>query len=145
MKNILIGIVFVIILGILFTTFMINQNSKAIDENVKELEPELKIYVTLNLDEQNIYVENNLEKILKMGASYFDIDAETVMNKINQDENLKNVSIELGRSIIARMIMSSENLSEILNETNKKILNEDYDKMLDRLHEIFNILYPSAN
>ena len=33
----------------------------------------------------------------------------------------------------------------VLDETNKKILNEDYDKMLDRLHEIFNILYPSAN
>lgn len=142
MKNILIA---GLILAIFVVFFAVNKTSNDIDKNIKDLEPELKIYVTMNLNEQNIYVENNLEKILKMGALYFDIEPEKVMEKIKQDENLKNVSIELGRSVIARMIMSSENLSEVLSETNKKILNEDYDKMIDRLHEIFNIIYPTSD
>lgn len=105
---------------------------------VKEKEPELLEYVKMNEVEQNIYVENHIDELFRRIDVYAeknesDVTAEekTAWKNFENDVEAKTASLQLGRSLVAALIMSSENITKGLSAEDK----EKYEKESELLSE----------
>ena len=105
---------------------------------VKEKEPELRQYVQMTEEEQNSYIEKNTDELFRKIDVYAeknkdDLTAEEKESwkKFESDPEAKAASLQLGRSLVAGLIMSSENIVKELSAEDK----EKYEKESELLSE----------
>ncbi len=129
-KKILIGVGIVIVLGMVVVSLMGYEFFKMASDKFEEHKPELRQYITMTVDEQNIYIEKNLDKIM----SWFANNTEDDINKENFEKakaapDAKAAGIELGRAIIATAILSSDDLKENLKADIKEKFQKESDEL----------------
>ena len=114
---------------------------KVIDEKLKEKEPEFRKYVTMTIEEQNAYVEKNLDFLINtiIQDAKNDNEKET-FEKIKADPSAKQAGIEFGRSIISKLILSSDAITSGLNEETKSKLQTEADAMSTRFDAYSKVL-----
>lgn len=100
---------------------------KIADDWLKEKEPELRQYVQMTEEEQNSYVEKNLDELLRRIEVYAKNNKENstpeereVWKKIENDPEVKAAGLQLGRSFVAMFIISSENITKDLSVEDKE-------------------------
>ena len=100
---------------------------KVADDWVKEKEPELRQYVQMNEQEQNSYVEKHMDELFRRVDEYTESHKEnsTQENRDNwarfeSDSEAKEAGIQLGRSLVAALIMASEPITNELSATDKE-------------------------
>lgn len=136
-KKILIGL---LVLGLLagvavglFTYFAVDS---ALDEIVKEKEPQLRQYVQLDEEKQNQFVlehgEEWMEMIMKESKPDEKADLE-LAKKANQDPEVKEAFIKFARSIFAKGLMRSETILKDLDADEKAEYQSEADKFTDNL------------
>ncbi|MBR5913544.1 MAG: hypothetical protein IKZ58_04215 [Selenomonadaceae bacterium] len=111
---------------------------KIADDWIKEKEPELRQYVQMTEDEQNAYVEKNRDELLRRIKVYAEKNPENTSpeqketwKKIVEDPEVKAAGLQLGRSIVALLISSSDNITKDLSAEDKA----KYEKEANELQE----------
>ena len=141
LKKILIAVGILAVLGIVGIVFVGNK----IDSAIKAREPEFRQYVTMTVEEQNAYVEKNIESFMQMMTKEADSQGRAVIEKIKTDPELKTAAIDLGRSIVATFILANE---DILKDLSTEIHNslkseaEQMDNRNNRFHDIIEKYIP---
>lgn len=114
-------IVTIVVLGITTCGVM-----KVADDWVKEKEPEMRQYVQMNEAEQNAYVEKHMDELFRRVDVYAEKhSAEStpedreVWKKFENDPEAKAAGLQLGRSLVAALVMSSENITNELSTEDK--------------------------
>lgn len=109
-KKILLGVV---VLGVILVAIMGYGTYKVADETLKEKEPQLRQYVQMDEAAQNKYVLENINELF----SKIDLDndgkpedkekLERLM-KLNEQPDIQAASINIGRSLLASVILLSD-------------------------------------
>lgn len=140
-KKILIVLGILGVVGIIFFALISYVFVQGVNEKIKDKEPEFRKYLTMTVEEQNSYVENNLDSlmstVIKDAKTQEDKDAA---EKIKKDPEAKKAGMELGRSIVAKMILSSDAIVADLKEDEKSKLNAESEKFSDRFDSYLKIL-----
>ena len=136
-KKILIGLLILgLVAGVgiaLITYFAVDS---ALDEIVKEKEPQLRQYVQLDETAQNQFVLEHGEEWMKiiMKESAPEDKAELELaQKANQDPEVQKAFIQFGRSIFAKGVMRSEAIGKELVADAKAKYQAEADKFTDNL------------
>lgn len=141
LKKILIGVGVLAIIAIAIFSFIGYQTVKTVDEKLKTHEPEFREYVTMTADQQNAYVEKNLELLLGTMIQDADDDKKReLFKKIQSDPDAKSAGIEFGRAIVAKVIMSTEEITKDLKDDAKNKLQSEADKFTERLEKYSDVL-----
>lgn len=104
-----------------------------IDETVKEHEPQIRQYMQLGAEEQNKYILENADMIIKniIAESKPEEKADMeLMEKTKGDPDVQKAIIDLGRSVMAKAILRLE--SELSAE-----VKANYQKEADGLKDKF--------
>lgn len=119
-KKILLGVV---VLGVILVAIMGYGTYKVADETLKEKEPQLRQYVQMDEAAQNNYVLANINELF----SKIDLDndgkpedkekMERLM-KLNEQPDIQAASINIGRSLLASVILLSD---PILNDMSAEV------------------------
>ena len=108
---------------------------KVADDWVKEKEPELRQYVQMTEVEQNEYVEKHMDELFRRVEEYAKGHSENASKEqrekwieLEKDPEAKAAGIQLGRSIVAALIMASDPITAELSADDKtKYENESND------------------
>ena len=141
LKKILIAVGILAVLGIVGIVFVGNK----IDSAIKAREPEFRQYVTMTVEEQNAYVEKNIESFMQMISKEADTQGRAVIEKIKTDPELKTAAIDLGRSIVATFILANEDiLKDLSTEVHNSLKSEaeQMDSRNNRFHDIIEKYIP---
>ncbi len=128
LKKILIVVGILAVLVVAAFSLVVFEASSKLDKAFKDKEPEFRQYVTMSVDDQNAYVEKNLQEILAVfiGSAQNTKDKEYWEN-VQADPDAQIAGIALGRSIIAGYILDANSLADALNDENRKWLKADED------------------
>ena len=114
-------LVAIVVLGITTCGVM-----KVADDWVKEKEPEMRQYVQMSEAEQNAYVEKHMDELFRRIDVYSkEHSAESTpeereaWKKFENDPEAKAAGLQLGRSLVAALIMASENITKELSAEDK--------------------------
>lgn len=106
------------------------------EEKLKEKEPELRQYVQMTEVDQNTYVEKNMKElfttIIGELAEEQEVPKENLKN-LESDPEAKAASLQLGRSIVAMLIISSDNIVKDLSPADKDKYTKESDELSNRL------------
>ena len=111
MKKILVGVGIFFVIAIAIFGFLSYETVSLVQEKFEAHKPELKQYITMNIDEQNAYVEKNLDFLIETMKNNANDKDKKAWEQIKNSPEAKAAGIEVGRSIIAMAITSSEDLS----------------------------------
>lgn len=138
LKKILIGVGILAVLGVIF---IVGAGYYAMNKIIEEKEPEFRKYITMTTEEQNSYVENNLDFLLSAVIQDAKTDEEkATFEKIKADPEVKKSGVELGRAILAKMILSSDVIVSELNEETKSKLQAESEEVSKRFEIYSNIM-----
>lgn len=141
MKKILIGVGILLVIGAIIVSVAGYKVFQAVDEKMTEKEPEIRQYITMTVEEQNAYVEKNLEDFLDMAAKGSEnAQDKEAYNKVKADPEAKAVGVEAGRAIIASWIVNSESLQADLNEELKAKFQKEADDLSNRMDKYSKVL-----
>ena len=126
----ILGLMVLIVLGVTMCGVM-----KVANDWVKEKEPELRQYVQMTEVEQNDYVEKHMDELFRRVEEYAEGHRENAPKdqrekwaEFEKDPEAKAAAIQLGRSIVAALIMASEPITAELSADDKaKYENEAND------------------
>lgn len=126
----ILGLMVLVVLGVTMCGVM-----KVADDWVKEKEPELRQYVQMTEVEQNEYVEKHMDELFRRVEEYAEGHSENVSKEqrekwieFEKDLEAKAAGIQLGRSIVAALIMASDPITAELSADDKtKYENEAND------------------
>lgn len=88
---------------------------------VEEKEPEFRQYVTMTTEEQNAYVEKNVEEIFDIvfplsGANDQELaQMKAVMKELDNNPEIRQAKIDWGRSAVAMFIVDNEKITKGLS------------------------------
>ncbi len=134
-KKILLG---VLILGVLAFAIIGYGTYKVADETLKDKEPQLRQYLQMDEAAQNKYILDNINEIL----TKVDLDNDgkpedkeklELLMKLNEQPDIQKALIELGRSLVAGVIMLSEPIVNDMNSDIKAKYQKEYDEFERRL------------
>lgn len=129
LKKVLIGVgVLVVILAVVFgvVTYKV---VKTTTDTLKEKEPEFRQYVTMTVDEQNAYVEKNMGDFMNMLATKLgDEEAAEKFKQRQNDPEIVAAEIQWGRSVIAGLILSMDDIVKDLTPEQKAALKAEADE-----------------
>lgn len=135
-------IVAIVVLGITTCGVM-----KVADDWVKEKEPEMRQYVQMNEAEQNAYVENHIDELFRRVDVYAEKHPEEetpedreIWKKFESDPEAKAAGLQLGRSLVATIIMSSENIIKELSAEDKTKYENESNELGTRTDAYMKIL-----
>ena len=113
LKKILIVIGFLAVLGIGGMLFLGNK----IENKLAEKEPEFRQYVTMTTEEQNAYVEKNFVELFNSLTDYSTKkeQAKAALEQIKSDPEALQTAVNMGRSIVASLILANENILKDLS------------------------------
>ena len=117
LKKILIGIgVLVILLAAFGIGGMMFLGNK-IETKLAEKEPEFRQYITMTTEEQNAYVEKNFFEFFDSITDYStkEEQAKSALAKIKSDPEGLQIAIDMGRSVVAQLILKNENILKDLS------------------------------
>ena len=117
LKKVLIGIgVLVILLAAFGIGGMMFLKNK-IETNIAEKEPEFRQYVTMTTEEQNAYVEKNFFEFFGAVTDYStrEEEAKAALEQIKADPEALQAAINMGRSMVAQLILNNENILKDLS------------------------------
>ena len=106
------------------------------DEKLKEKEPQLRQYVQMTEVDQNTYVEKNMNELFTTIIGELKDDKEISkenLQKLESDPEAKEAGIQLGRSIVAMFIISSDNIVKDLSPADKDKYTKESDELSNRL------------
>ena len=106
------------------------------DEKLKEKEPQLRQYVQMTEVDQNTYVEKNMNELFTTIIGELKDDKEISkenLQKLESDPEAKAAGIQLGRSIVAMFIISSDNIVKDLSPADKDKYTKESDELSNRL------------
>lgn len=112
---------------------------KVADEWVKEKEPELRQYVQMTEIEQNEYVEKHKDELFRRVEEYVEAHQENASKEVREkwaefekDPEAKAACIQLGRSIVAALIMASEPIIKELSADDNAKYEKEASETEDR-------------
>lgn len=85
------------------------------EDFLKEREPEMLKYVQLNAQEQNEYVEKNLDEILRSAQVYVNAAAQENWDAIRKDPEVHEAAIKLARSFCAAFVLHLDTVKKNLS------------------------------
>lgn len=143
MKKILLIIGGVILIAIVVFGVQAFGVMKSAKDFVESKEPELVQYTTMTEEEQNAYIEKNMDELLKFVAlNQTDADGQPVTwEKLKQNPELRAMGISCGRALYAGMIESSEKIPDNVKQKFEKEASElqsrmeEYKEMLKKFSE----------
>ena len=135
LKKILIGAGVLALIVVLGFGFLANK----INSKLQEKEPEFRQYVTMSTKEQNAYVEKNISELAQI------IMHDANANTLPQNPEVKAAEIEFGRSVIAGLILSSENIVKDLSEDVKAQFKAEADELDARSHKYTELIKKYSN
>lgn len=110
--------------------------SKVAEEKLKEKEPQLRQYVQMTEIDQNAYVEKNMNDLFTTIIGELQEDNEVPkenFKNLEEDPEAKAAGIQLGRSIVAMLIISSENIVKDLTPADKEKYEKESNDLTNRL------------
>lgn len=105
---------------------------KITEDFFTELEPEMKQYVQMTMQEQNEYVEKHLDEILRKIDTYTEATEKENWETVMKDPQVNEVGLRLGRALCATTIVGLDSIRATL--TPEQI--ETYQKEADSLQEV---------
>ena len=113
LKKILMFIGLLAVLGIGAMMFLGNK----IETKLAEKEPEFRQYVTMTTEEQNAYVEKNFFEFFGAITDYStrEEEAKAALEQIKADPEALQAAINMGRSMVAQLILNNENILKDLS------------------------------
>ena len=110
LKKILIGVV---VLGVILVALLGYGTYKVADETLKEHEPQLREYLQLDEAAQNKYILDNFNDLLSdvdLDKDGKPEDKEKIQRlmKLNEQPEIQKAFIDVGRSVLAGLIMFSD-------------------------------------
>lgn len=121
LKKFLMAVGVLAIIAVVAMVVIFNKFDSAIQEKV----PEFRQYVTMTTEDQNTYVEKNIDNFLMQFGFVGDTAEEKAdYQEIKNNPEIRAALIDLGRSMVATLIVSSEVYNELDNETKAKIKTE---------------------
>ncbi len=139
-KKILMIIGALVLVGIVVLGVTMCGVKQVAEEKLKEKEPELRRYVQMTEVDQNAYVEKNMNELFNTIIGEFKEDQEISkenLKNLEEDPEAKAAGIQLGRSIVAMFVISSENIVKDLSPADKDKYtkeSEDLNNRLDTYH-----------
>ena len=134
MRKVLIGVGILIVVGMVIISLMGYEFFKVVNDKFDEHKPELRQYITMTVDEQNSYVEKNLDNIMSWLVKNADTEDNQVnFEKIKSSPDAKAAGIELGRAMIATAILSSDDLAADLKADMKEKFQKEADELQARM------------
>ncbi len=142
-KKILAIIGAIVIVGIIVLGVTTCGVMKIADDWVKEKEPELRQYVQMTEQEQNAYVEKHMDELFRRIDAYAESHRENSTQeernkwaKFESDSEAKSAGVQLGRAIVAALVMASEPITNELSSADKeKYQNES--EQIEKRTEIY--------
>lgn len=126
---VLAGFAFIVLITLGVTTCGILTITK---DFFTELEPEMKQYVQMTMQEQNVYVEKHLDEILRKIDTYTEATEKENWETIMKDPEVREVALKLGRALCATTIVGLDSIRGML--TPEQI--EEYQKEADSLRDV---------
>ena len=113
LKKILMFIGLLAVLGIGAMMFLGNK----IETKLAEKEPEFRQYVTMSTEEQNAYVEKNFFEFFGAITDYSTKEEQVraALEKMKTDPEGLKIAIDMGRSMVAQLILNNENILKDLS------------------------------
>ena len=113
LKKILMFIGLLAILGIGAMMFLGNK----IETKLAEKEPEFRQYVTMTTEQQNAYVEKNFFEFFGAITDYStkEEQVKAALEKMKTDPEGLKIAIDMGRSMVAQLILNNENILKDLS------------------------------
>lgn len=113
LKKILMFIGILAVLGIGAMMFLGNK----IETKLAEKEPEFRQYVTMTTEEQNAYVEKNFFEFFGAVTDYStrEEQAKAALEQIKADPEALQAAVNMGRSMVAELILKNENILKDLS------------------------------
>lgn len=140
-KKILIVFAILGVISLVFFALVSYVFVQGVDETLKKKEPEFRKYLTMTVEEQNSYIENNLDflmdNVIKDSKTPEEKEAA---EKVKADPLAKKTGVELGRSIMAKLILSSDAIVADLKEDEKSKLNSESEKLSERFDTYSKVL-----
>lgn len=141
LKKILIVVGIIVVIGAVIIGFIGYNSVQVVNEKLKAHEPEFREYITMTADQQNAYVEKNLELLLSTMIQDADDDKnKELFKKIQADPDAKAAGIEFGRAIVAKVIMSTDEIVNDLKDDAKNKLQAEADTFTERLDKYSDVL-----
>ena len=112
LKKILIAVVILAVIGIAGFLYVGNK----IDNAVKAREPEFRQYITMTVEQQNAYVEKNIDAFMQFVITEADKKGREKFEQLKNDPEVRVAAINFGRSIVASFIVASEPIAKDLAE-----------------------------
>lgn len=128
LKKLLIAVGVLAILGVVGVILVGNK----IDTVIKEKEPEFRQYLTMTPEEQNAYVEKNLDIFMQMVMRNSEEKAKAAYDKIKNDPEVRAAAVDFGRSVVAGFIMASEPIVKDMAEDMKAKIQAEVDAAQSR-------------
>lgn len=125
LKKVLIAFGILAIIGIVGLLFIGNK----IDTAIKEKEPEFRQYIQMTVEEQNAYVEKNMNDLMQWTMRNADQERKILFDRITNDPEIHAAAIEFGRSVVAGLIMGSEPIVKDMTEDIKAKIQAEVDAM----------------
>ena len=113
LKKILMFIGLLAVLGIGAMMFLGNK----IETKLAEKEPEFRQYVTMTTEQQNAYVEKNFFEFFGAITDYStkEEQVKAALEKMKTDPEGLKIAIDMGRSMVAQLILNNENILKDLS------------------------------
>lgn len=148
LKKLLIAIGILAVLGIVGLVFLNNK----IDSKLKEKEPEFRQYLTMTTDEQNAYIKKHLDELLSFISESRSTSEEAqkekaALQEMQNDPSAVQAGIEMGRSLVAALILSNEDILKDLSATVHEKLQAEADQLdsrSDKYNEYLEKYFPKS-
>ena len=113
LKKILIGVGVLALIAVIGFGFLANK----INSKLQEKEPEFRQYVTMSTEEQNAYVEKNFFEFFGAVTDYStrEEQAKAALEQIKADPEALQAAVNMGRSMVAELILKNENILKDLS------------------------------
>ena len=141
-KRILLTVVAVLVAG---GAVMLYGTYKAVNDAVKEKEPQLRQYVQLDEAAQNKYIVDNFTELLN--GTDLDKDGKPEdkekleqFKKANAALDIQKAFVELGRSFMASAVLMSESIANDLSADVKAKYQQESDQLEPRLDRYSKLL-----
>lgn len=131
LKKILIGVGVLALIAVIGFGFLANK----INSKLQEKEPEFRQYVTMSTEEQNAYIEKNISELAQIIMHDANSTEKANFDKMQADLELKAAELQFGRSVVAGLILSSENIVKDLSEDIKAQFKAEADALDARSHK----------
>lgn len=118
---------------------------KVVDTSIKLKEPQLRQYVQMDEAAQNKYIVDNYVEIMdgmdinKDGTPEQKAELE-LFKQMNNDPNVKQALIEMGRSLMATAVLMSDNVTNELSAEDKTKYERERDQLTTRLENYNKLL-----